>query len=536
MRFLRACLLSLPFVLAACGRDEVAAQSSGSTEAAAAFRDTVAALAPSDAQMVVQCASAARLAAIAQLAGKAAPPDPLAMLCATVGMDAAQVDRTKPLAIAFTYSAQAPPELTFILPCADPATFAAAYKGHSATQGGYVALSTAATPAAAGSRLPAALPAGDLSARVDLAAIVALYRPLIDQGLAGARAFTAQMAKASPGPVDISSMFDMYFTAVEKVVASAEGLDLALTRRDDGVVDLDLTFTAKAGSALDLKTEGRPSLRALADELPPDFPCTAFLRFDWSSYMGWMSGFFDSLIESMPEDRREAFRANLKRSEAALSALGHEGAFSFDLGAEGMRAVMVYRSPDPETYVNEYVAQLRAPVLGEMGMAIEDLGTHDVAGAQAHRLRFRMDMEKYMAVLGMSVPPGTGKIVDTVLGKEGLVCDLIPKKGLVVMAMDPAGTLAEHLARSGGAAEHLAPTLDRASGSLDFALDLELRRTLQQILGIVRATGQPDVPDVPAGPPLRVSLAVASDGRVHRVGLSANVPAIGDLFGTLSPH
>jgi len=543
MRFLCAFVLSLPFVLGACGKDEpepagrqAPAQAAAPARAPAAFRETVAALSPADAQIVLQCASATRLTAIAQLAGPSAPPDPLALMCATVGIDAAKMDRTKPLAVAVTFAANVPPEMTFILPCADPAAVAAAYKGGSATKGDYVALSTAPAPAAAGSRLPEELPAGDVSARVDLAALLALYGPQVDQALKGAHAVTAQIAQASPGPVDVSSMFDVYFTAAEKVVASAEGLDFAVTRRNDGMVDLDLTFTAKAGSALDLKTGDRPSLRALAAELPPDFPCTAFLRFDWGSYMGWMGGFFDSLIAAMPAERREAFRNNLKRSEAALAALGHEGAFAFDCGAEGLRLVMVFRSPDPEAYVREYLAQLRDPVLGEMGMAIEDLGAHEVAGAQAHRLRCRMDMEKYVAAVGMSAPAGSQKVVDSVLGREGLVCDLIAKKDLVVMAMDRAGTLSEHAAGGNASAERLKPTLSRASGSLDFAVDVELRRLTQQILGLVKAAGRAGVPDLPAGPALPVSLAVASDGRVHHVGASANVTAIRDFFSALGRH
>jgi hypothetical protein len=537
MQFLRICLLPLAFVLAACGKDEpkpsgqAAAPAATPGQAPAAFRETVAALAPADAQIIVQCASASRLAAITELGGMAAPRDPLALVCARAGVDAAQVDRTKPFAFAVTFAAQGPPEMTFLLPCTDPAAVVAAHKG-SATKDGYVALSAAPAPAAGGSRLPADLPAGDVSARVDLAALLALYGPQVDQALKGARAFMAQMGKASSGPVDVSALFDLYFTAVEKVVASAESLDFALTRRDDGVVDLDLVYTAKAGSALDLKTADRPSLRALAAELPPDFPCTVFLRFDWSSYMGWMGGFFDSLVAAMPADRREAFHDYLKRSEAALAVLGREGAFAFDCGAEGVRTVMVYRSPDPGAYVREYLAQMRNPVLGQMGMAIEDLGTHEVAGAQAHRLRFRMDAETYMASVGMNVPAGTQKIIDSFLGPEGLIVDMLAKNDLVVMTMDRAGTLAEHAAGGKASADRFAPTLSRASGSLDFALDLELRRLMQEMMGIVKTIGTVPALDVPAGPPLPVSLAVASDGRVHHVGASANVPAIRDFFAS----
>jgi len=543
-------LLASLLALVACSKDEPAPRKTLPRELAKApapFRDAVDALAPADARVVVQFASGDRLTqaagAMARAFGLPLPGDPFAELTGSVGVDAAQVRRDKPFAIAVSFDPGKPePKPTFVLPFVEGA---AALADDATTEDGYAAVTLQGPAGPGGSTLAGGLLAGDVSVRVDLAGIIDMYRDQIDSGIGMARRMMQSQlsAAANPAsPLDPAKMmqgyFDAYAAVARKLVDCAETLDLASTRRDDGTLDLDVAFTAHQGSALDLAGRQRPDLGAMAARVPGDMPVVCLLRFDWSSYMKTMRSMFDAIADAMPEDRREAYRGLMEKSMSMMEGFGEEWGFGFDIGADGLRCVMVARAEDGQALIQRYFEYMQDPALAELGMKMEDLGTHDVGGVLAHRGRMSIDMEKYMASMGAAMEPGAPGVAQTkaamaaLLGKDGMEFELTAQGDEVLFVIGGGDDLLSAALSGTKAPAGLDPALARVGSDLNFALYVDVRGIAKGITDFARSMDEP-APTVAAGAPIPVSMACGSDGRVHRFGMSCNVESIAAFIRSL---
>ena len=192
-----ACLLLIG-LLAACGDEQKPAEPA-EPAVSSALVESVGALAPADAQIIVQFASADAARDLVAAAGAAAvfpgAQDPLGMLAGSMGIDSSKIDRSRAAAVALTLRKDAPaPQAVFILPFADAAAATKSHAGGKAIRGDYAALTNEAELPKAGSALAKGLLPGDISIRADCKSLVALYRDVIEQGLA---AFDAQMKQAA---------------------------------------------------------------------------------------------------------------------------------------------------------------------------------------------------------------------------------------------------------------------------------------------------------------------------------------------------
>lgn len=532
-----ACLLLIG-LLAACGDENKPAESAASS----ALVESVGALAPADAQIIVQFASAdaARdlAGAISPVTGLPGGNDPLAMLAGSMGIDVAQIDRSRAAAVALTLRKDAPmPQAVFILPFADAAAATKSHTGGKAIRGGYAALTTDAELPKAGCALAEGLPVGDISIRADCKSLVALYRDVIDQGLA---AFESQMkqtaAAAGSDQANVAGIFEAYVEAGRNLIFGADTIDLALRRESSGALAIDAVLTATPDGPLDSKDRAPSKLANLATNLPDDLPLAMLMHFDWASYMSMFETMFDSMIESAPEAEQPAIRSYIKRMNASMAKLGKNFSFAVGMGKSGMRVVMALESPDPAGYIAEYTALLADPVSSTFGMSFKAEGTKDIGGAKVQRFRFTMDSEKYFAALGIdeSLPgfdaAGLKKLMDVVLGSDGLTVDLVALDDRVVFVMGGDDTMTGRAIAGGNGSAGLDAAIARVPGDLQVAIWCDVREFARQIMQMVRVL-EGGGPDIPAGDPVPFVLAASVEGRKLNVGITVNPGEIASLFG-----
>jgi hypothetical protein len=180
--------------------------------------------------------------------GEATDFDPAELLLRYVEADAALIARDREVAAAFVQAPGAPiPEFCFFLPSATPEQLAqsAAQDGaHAARiEDDYVLLSSAARNAERSLEphpLALALLPGQISVQVDLEALIAANRMLIDVVLDDEE----QGLGAEEMPPEFG---ERLFAFVHEMLDAALGFSCAL-RLEDGIVELEQRFTARAGN------------------------------------------------------------------------------------------------------------------------------------------------------------------------------------------------------------------------------------------------------------------------------------------------
>lgn len=284
--------------------------------------------------------------------------------------DHAAIDAARPVYLALAIDPNAmQPATTWVLPVRDAAGFQrplAELDGllKAAVLGGYVGVSMAPNYAAsaAPSPLAARLRPGIAAVHLDLATLVALYRPLIDMGLDMAESELAAMASQPGAMPQMQPLLEAYLEAGRTILDSAEALDVALEVEGRRLA-FRTDFVAKAGSELDGWTiESGADLAQLAGCIDP----TASMQFLSNASLGALIERFESMISVVTEIYPEPFRGEMERlvqMQSEVAALLEPGlAASFDFGDNGVRGTYVLRSSKPA----EVLAKLET-VLGGMG-------------------------------------------------------------------------------------------------------------------------------------------------------------------------
>jgi len=531
------CLLLIG-LLAACGEEKKPAESAVSS----ALVESVGALAPADAQIIVQFASADAARDLVAAAGTAAAfpgaQDPLGMLATSMGIDTSKIDRSRAAAVALTLRKGAPaPQTVFILPFEDAAAATKSHTGGKAIRGGYAALTTDAELPKAGSTLAKGLLAGDISIRADCKSVVALYRDVIEQGFA---AFDAEMkqaaARTGANQPDLTGIFDAYGAAGRNLIFGTDTIDLALRREQGGALAIDAVLAATPGGPLDFKDKEASKLASLAENLPGDLPLAMLMRFDWASYMKLFETMFDSMVDAAPEAKRPAMREYIQRMNASTEKLGKNFALSIGMGKSGMRAVMAIDSADPAGYIAEYAALVTNPVVSDFGMIFTPKGVKEISGAKVSRFRFTMDMEQYLAAAGVddSLPgvdkAGLKKMMAVVLGPDGLTLDMVAIDDRVIFVMGGDDAMTGRAIAGGDGPATLEGAFARVPGELQLAIACDVRELARQLSAMMSAIEGSGL-NVAEGDPVSFLLAVSVEERKLHAGITLDLGAITELFG-----
>jgi hypothetical protein len=266
--------------------------------------------------------------------------------------EAPALDPALPLYFAVGFDPASGPVLTFVAPVTNGKPFhfpgPLGAQEHDVQLGTYTGVSTAASYAAAAAPSPlvAALRPGVVSVHFDLAALLQLYRPFLDMGLAQAEASLDQMP-SDELPFDPQPMMEAYLGAARTILDSAEALDLAVQKSGDEIA-LQLDFHARAGSALDGWASGkRADLAQLAGYADPQSSFQGVFNGNWGELFERFEGFMDSVVEVYPEPLRADMQALLGMNTQLAPLLEPGLAYSFDIGGEGMRGAYVVRSEKP---------------------------------------------------------------------------------------------------------------------------------------------------------------------------------------------
>jgi hypothetical protein len=543
LRHVLALLLALLVVpgVVACGKKEPAPGPS-----AQAVEDDVTKLVPNDTVGLVYAPSLDALQrkirdVVASIDAEAAAEVDLDKMLSDPNVPAAlrsNLDRTRPVAIAVSFAGERPVP-TIILPSkGDAVALGKAFEEQGmappATSGKYLAATMGPPPSArGGSEIAKKAPAGDVALRLDVARLVAQFRPQIDQGLAE---LTRQMeAGAGPQAGAMRPMVEWMASAVN----SAEWLDVAL-KIEGTRVDFEGELRMKAGSEFDGKLPASQNLASLAGNLPKDFPVVALASVDLESLMGFLEKFMDAALAAFPEDQRKVLADQFRQGREAYKLLGKEHAMGFGIGPNGIEAVTLSASSDPKAYIAKSIEMAKANLAAgaEMGVLVETLPSTTVEGVEVSTWKMNFDWEKLFATSGggRQMPPEAAEqiqgVMQMVFGPGGLQVHSAPVEGKVVTVLGGPELLSSAIqsAKKGGKApERIADSIRRAGGKPSLLFHLELRSLATQVTDLLRRVLPPEqaskIPTIPAGSPVVLLVHATGDGRTYRGGLSADVGA-----------
>lgn len=502
-------------LLAACVLSVLAPSAARSAQT-----DDAAWLVPADATVLVRLESAqawnALVRAFAPLAGEAAAQHDLQAVLDGMASPLARgprvatprIDPARPVYLALTLDPASGPQLTLVAPVTNGQPFRLQPTLGPTTnvvRGGYTGVSNRAGYGASATPNPrlAALRPGLVSVHLDLAALIAAYRPFIDMGLAQFETMLDQAPTDDQVSFDVQPLMEVYLGAARALVNGAEALDLALERRGDEVA-LRLDYLERAE---------RTSSRAVADVTPllgyvdPSASIQMALNGKATDYFALFAELTDAVVEVYPEPLRTDVR-KLLALQGELDALLAPGlVVGFDLGAQGMHGTYVVRSPRPaelQTRLEELLRELDH----EGGLLRVGAGERLVVdGLEVRVLPFAIQHEALLAAVeDMSAASGGltpadaqefRATMETLYGRD-LRLALVPQGELLalVLAGDEAELCADvaRLKAPTAAAPELRALLANVEpGTLGFAYRLDfgrwMGRTFSALQGVLPGAG-----------------------------------------------
>lgn len=456
------------------------------------------------------------------------------------GLQPEMIDRTKPMAVAVVMAmagGEEQPMPYVILPMKDVdgavATLKEAGKAAPMHAGDYVDL--APIPSMrfdlGGSRLGEGMLAGDLSLRVELAALMPMVRPMIEQGI----------NEGMPPMPGMDSMQQW----VNDILDSAERLDVALAL-DGTTLHAHGGFTAKEGSPLTEIPMPGGDLAALAAALPEDYPVAALFSMDMKWLMKQMKPLMEQAFAQAPAEFGERFTTLMAQIDPVMDLMGNEHAMAFRIAPGGMRGVSVSTSPDAQALLDKSAEIITSgtyqEVLAGMGMEGAVEGSTTVAGTEVRNIRIVWDSEKMLSAMGPQageIPPEAREQMDqmfsTMFGKDGMVVHAAVVDGnvLQVFGDESAMESAINRAKAGKVTGPLAAAIAHAGGKPAFLLHIDISQVASDAIALARQMMPPEqaggVPDIPGDLHAPMTAWAAADGRHFRGGLEVDLGGIAKL-------
>lgn len=414
--------------------------------------------------------------------------------------------------------------------------------------GSFVALTGAPSPKWTGTApaLIAAAPDADVALRVDLGALVGLFRTEIDEGLAGLdEGISRGMGGAPPQQAQqLQGMLGGLLEGARDLVDSAESCELALDL-DGKMLDLRVGFAARTGSKLDRAHDYHGELAALAQHLPEGFPAHALLRMEYGKLMTWLEPMMEGMFEALPAESREQMKASWTESMEMSKLLGPNFAVALDITQEGIQLVEVLDVKDGAAYLQR-LEQLAA--VGEMmpGLRIAKGEPTKVSGVDISTWSLEMDFAKLAQSQGGADVPEEAQemitkmqgVLERVVGKDGFRMHLAHVADKLVMTMGRPTHMASVIESlrtgKGKAPAALEAALRKAGGKPSFLLHMDVRALASHVLALARDVApDQELPAIPAGAPIPVAAWGSHDGRHYGAGLSLDAASLIELVKSL---
>ena len=515
--------------------------------------DALAKLVPEGTAVYVQAPSLDRLgAAIKKVVGafdkeKAQSFDLDAMIReGGLPVSPANIDHGKPLAFCLVLpeTQGGEPSPAVLLPSANPDALVKEVSGagmpfKTSVESGYVTLTMApeAKKGAGPAAIATGLPAGEISARVDVKRLVAHFRPMIDMGLAQLQMAMASMPPEATNGMDVGPMLKLYSDGMRAVVDSGQTLDLAL-RLDGNRCDIASIFTAQEKSALaDYGSKEKTDAKALARYADASSPVGLVFGTDPSSLAKKLRPLLDAAITAYPEPLRSDFKKAMGSFDDLAANMGSAVCGGGNVSADGLRYSLYMRPKDPKKLVEIY----RTAFQSMPSATLTEPKQESIDGVPVTRMRLQIDPKAFadaFAKQKTAAKPGAKdpsaemqKLLEKMYGKDGLqFC--VGTKGdttAVVIGGDDAylKSALARLSRPGQTAPGIARGLDQV-GDLNpcIVLQYDIGKMMHDMQGVMADAFPADkmkFPDTPA----TVTSWLGVDGRTFKGALSVDLAELG---------
>jgi len=262
----------------------------------------------------------------------------------------AELDEERPLYLGVSLDGAQRTQWTFLAPVTNGRAFRLEGGLASRVHRGYAATTSRASLALATDATPLAdeLPPGLVAARVDLARLIAAYRPLIDTALQRARVELERGAILQP------ELLEPFLLEAPQVLSAARRLELVLEHAGDELV-AQLVF---ADSVVPVADGPRADLAALLARLDPEAAFLAAFNGTGAELHGQLARLLEGLGALLPE----AFAAELAelRTLAELAPLVEPGLALALAPGTRPHSVFLARSRRPEELAAELAQRLAA--------------------------------------------------------------------------------------------------------------------------------------------------------------------------------
>lgn len=422
-------------------------------------------------------------------------------------------------------------------------------------QDGYAAVTrdSSYTPGAAGPALAIGLPDAALAARVDLASVIAMYRPLVEMMLpilSQPGAFAAGDSGQAKIPAVTPAQVQMIQGFLGGFFDSARRLDLALDSRE-GSSRLGLTFAVAPGSPLDPGPQPDfASALALARYLPAGFSVYQASATDASRTMAFLGPLqHESMVaqaQTLPAAVRDGY-VQWMDDCLALTSTPMPCASAMAATGGSLRSRMIVSAADPEALVARVVALYGRLDALKLGLDFNEGPAATVDGVPVRTFTMGVDAQE-MARL-VTKPADGAATSDAAADSAALIpirqmarmmhafCPAIhvaTLPGLVVTCVDsdPAA-MADLLAQVRGGGGEVPPVLQAAAAGGGPGTQLVTCGDLGALFRAMLVATEPALADVRETTPVSFAMTGGLRGSEMDLAITGDPRGLTGLFGTL---
>lgn len=454
------------------------------------------------------------------------------------------IDHQKPLAFCLVLPATqgGQPAPVFLLPATSPDALvkdiaATGMPFQTSVSGSYVtvSMSPGAKPGTTTAAIANGMPAGEISARIDLKRLVAHFRPMIDMGLSQMQMAMAAASQQAAGGMDVAPILKLYGEGLKEIVDSGEGLDLAL-RLDGTKCEIASTLTAQEKSALaDLGSKDKTDVKAMARYLEAGSSMGFAVGMDPATFTKRFKSLIDASLAVYPEPMRSDLQKAMVSLPELCAVMGNSMGASGRFSADGLRYSIYMRPKDPKKLVETYKTMLKAMPSMSVGEPKEET----IDGIAVTRMHLKIDAKAFADAMAKKTPPKPGqangaeeaqKMLEKLYGKDGIEF-VVGTKGdvtAVILGGDDAYRKAglARISSPGTVPPGIAHGLEQV-GELNpcFVLQYDIGKTMHEMQGLMTDTlpGGVTFPDLPAS----ITSWIGIDGRTFKGAMSVDLSELG---------
>ena len=456
------------------------------------------------------------------------------------------MDGSPVFALSITEAGQLP---QFIVPIKDADAAAGSSKIPNTLSGDYLGMGLEAKPVLASST-PAIgknLPVADYAIRVDLKALLAQYRPMIEPYLDPTALESLDPSiKENPAALGV---VEMMTKATKEFLDDARRLDVALSL-DDGALDLDCVFEL----AGDRPESPSGSGMSLAQMLPMnDAALYMVFESNWADFADTFLPMYDKMTVDLPKEQRDAFLDVIRASKELYAGMKGGGAFALDFAPQGMQSMGLMENEDPATYLKDYMSYIEryskaiAPLPAEFKVVdFEGSSKVSVDGVDFQGLKMRFDMAAMMKSSGGVELPleqvkAMSSAMEQMIGKDGVSLYQGAHEKLVLMTIGSGDANATRLVSSVKKGQkHKNTVLEHASARLhdrpSYFIGMDLRRLAQQMHAFTDSITPMSIPAAPAGKPVIVWMSMAATDSGYGFQAHIDLAGIAELMKAMTPR